>query len=71
MLGALAFVSFNPTGFDSYYTVLPLAIFKYATEADEDFQGVAAASIIVLLCLLFALNLLAILIRDRSRKVHS
>ena len=68
LLGALAYVSSNPTGLDSDYTVLPLAIFKYATEAKLEFRAVGAASIIVLLALLVALNLLAILIRDRSRK---
>ncbi len=68
MLGALAYVSANPKGFTDYYTVLPLAIFKYATEAQEEFQYAAAAAIIVLLVLMMALNFIAILIRDRSRK---
>ncbi len=68
LLGALAYVSSNPTGFDSDYTVLPLAIFKYATEAQLEFRAVGAAAIIVLLVLLVVLNMIAILIRDRSRK---
>ena len=68
LLGALAYVSSNPTGFDSDYTVLPLLIFKYATEAQEEFRAVGAAAIIVLLVLLIGLNLLAIVIRDRTRK---
>jgi len=68
MLGALAYVSSNPSSFSDYYTVLPLAIFKYATEAQEEFQYAAAAAIIVLLMLMLSLNLLAIVIRDRSRK---
>lgn len=68
MLGALAYVSANPKSFTDYYTVLPLAIFKYATEAQEEFQYAAAAAIIVLLVLMMALNFIAILIRDRSRK---
>ena len=68
LLGALAYVSSNPTGFDSDYTVLPLLIFKYATEAQEEFRAVGAAAIIVLLILLVALNLLAIVIRDKTRK---
>ena len=68
MLGALAYVSSNPKGFSDYYTVLPLAIFKYATEAQEEFQYAAAAAIIVLLVLMMMLNFIAILIRDRSRK---
>jgi phosphate transport system permease protein len=68
LLGALAYVSSNPSGFDSDYTVLPLLIFKYATEAQEEFRAVGAAAIIVLLVLLVALNLLAIVIRDKTRK---
>jgi phosphate transport system permease protein len=68
LLGALAYVSSNPTGFDSDYTVLPLLIFKYATEAQEEFRAVGAAAIIVLLVLLVGLNLLAIVIRDKTRK---
>jgi phosphate transport system permease protein len=68
MLGALAYVSTNPNGFNDYYTVIPLVIFKYATEPQEEFRAAAGAAVIVLLLLLFALNFLAILIRDRSRK---
>ncbi len=60
-------MSYNPTGFDSDFTVLPLLIFKWSTEVQEEFRGLAAAAIIVLLLLLFALNLIAIIIRDRSR----
>ena len=67
LLGALAYVSYNPTGFDSDFTVLPLLIFKWSTEVRVEFRALAAAGIIVLLLVLFALNLLAIVIRDRSR----
>ena len=67
LLGALAYVSYNPTGFDSDFTVLPLMIFKWATEVQEEYRGLAAAAIVVLLLLLFALNAVAIVIRDRSR----
>ena len=67
LLGALAYVSYNPTGFDSDFTVLPLLIFKWSTEVQEEFRGLAAAAFIVLLLLLFAMNLVAIIIRDRSR----
>ena len=68
LLGALAYVSSNPTGFASDYTVLPLVILKYTQEAQEEFQAVGAAAIIVLLMLLVALNMIAIIIRDKSRK---
>jgi len=68
LLGALAYVSSNPSGYTSDYTVLPLIIMKYVQEAQEEFRAVGAAAIIVLLLLLVGLNLLAIVIRDRSRK---
>lgn len=68
LLGALAYVSSNPSGFDSDYTVLPLVIMKYTQEAQEEFQAVGAAAIIVLLLLLVSLNMIAIVIRDKSRK---
>jgi phosphate transport system permease protein len=60
-------VSYNPTSFSSDFTVLPLLIFKWSTEVQEEFRGLAAAAIIVLLLLLFTLNFIAIVIRDRSR----
>lgn len=65
LLGALTFVTFNPDGLDSGYTVLPLLIFKYASDAKAEFHVVAAAAIIVLLVLLLALNTTAIVIRNR------
>ena len=68
LLGALTFVTFNPTGLDSGYTVLPLLIFKYASDAKAEFHVVAAAAIIVLLVVLLALNTTAILLRNRFQK---
>lgn len=69
MLGALSYVSTNPAGFADAYTVVPLVIFKYATEPDSGFRAAAGAAVIVLLGLLLILNLLAITIRQRSRTV--
>lgn len=68
LLGALTFVTFNPDGLDSGYTVLPLLIFKYTSDAKAEFHVVAAAGIIVLLVMLLALNLTAILIRNKFQK---
>ena len=67
LLGALAFVTFNPDGLDSDYTILPLIIFRYASDAKEEFHAIAAAASIVLMGILFIMNLTAILIRDRSQ----
>ncbi|MCX7620653.1 MAG: phosphate ABC transporter permease PstA [Acidimicrobiales bacterium] len=68
LLGALTFVTFNPTGLDSGYTVLPLLIFKYASDAKQELHVVAAAAIIVLLVLLLTLNTTAIMLRNHFEK---
>lgn len=68
LLGALAFVTFNPDGLDSSYTVLPLLIFKYSSDAKAEFHAIAAAAIIVLLAMLLILNSAAIVIRNHFQK---
>lgn len=68
LLGALTFVTFNPDGLDSGYTVLPLLIFKYTSDAKAEFHVIAAAGIVVLLVMLLVLNLTAILIRNKFQK---
>lgn len=68
MVGALTFVTFNPEGFDSAYTVMPLQIFRYISEARAEFKPLAAASAVVLLVLLVLMNLTAVLIRNRFRR---
>lgn len=72
LLGALSFVTFNPTGLDSPFTILPLTIFKYASDSREEFQVLASAGALILVAVLFTLNLIAILLRDyatRKRRV--
>lgn len=68
MIGALVFVTFNPESFDSKFTTLPIQIFSYVSQSKKEFEPVAAASIIVLMVLLLALNTAAVLIRNRFQK---
>lgn len=68
MLGALTFISFNPTALDSQYTVLPIQIFSYISNAKQEFRPLAAASIVVLLIILLALNAVAIFLRNKYQK---
>ncbi len=71
LLGALSFVTFNPTGLDDPFTILPLTIFKYASDSREEFQILASAGALILVAVLFTLNLIAILLRDYvTRKRH-
>jgi phosphate transport system permease protein len=70
VVGAAAYVTFNPTGVMSSYTALPVQIYEWARRPQQDFQDLAAAAIIVLLVLLLILNATAIYLRQRfARKV--
>lgn len=69
--GAAAYVTFNPTGLASRYTVLPVQIYEWARRPQQEFQELAAAAIIVLLVLLLLLNAAAIYLRQRfARKLR-
>ena len=68
LVGALTFVTFNPEGFNSPYTVLPLAIFRFISEARLEFRPLAAAASVVLLVILLGMNSFAIFVRNRYEK---
>ncbi|MCD6031079.1 MAG: pstA [Thermomicrobiales bacterium] len=68
VVGAAAYVTFNPTGLTSKYTVLPVQIYEWARRPQQEFQDLAAAAIIVLLLLLLILNATAIYLRQRFAK---
>lgn len=65
LVGAATFTTFNPDGFFSRYTVLPVQIFSYFSRAQDEFLVLAAAGIIVMLVLLLAMNSFAIWLRNR------
>ena len=68
VVGAAAYVTFNPTSLTSRYTVLPVQIYEWARRPQQEFQELAAAAIIVLLVLLVVLNAAAIILRQRFSK---
>jgi phosphate transport system permease protein len=68
VVGAAAYVTFNPTGLMSKYTALPMQIYEWARRPQQEFQDLAAAAIIVLLALLLLLNASAIFLRQRFAK---
>ena len=68
LLGAVTFISFNPTGPFSAYTTLPIQIYNWTRESREEFQVLASATIVLLLVILLAMNAVAILIRNRTQK---
>jgi phosphate transport system permease protein len=69
LIGALSYVAFTPESLMDSFTSLPVQIFNWAGRPQEDFHGLAAAAIIVLIVFLFLLNGLAIMIRSRGQKL--
>jgi phosphate transport system permease protein len=68
LLGALTFITFNPEGLDSQFTVLPIQIFSWISQSQEEFHTLAAAAIVVLLVILIAMNAFAIYLRNRYQR---
>jgi phosphate transport system permease protein len=65
MVGALAFVAFDPTSPLDQFTVMPMQIYNWTSRPQADFHGLAAAAIVVLVVLLLLMNATAILLRNR------
>jgi phosphate transport system permease protein len=68
LLGGLTFITFNPEGLDSAFTVLPIQIFNWISRPQEEFRTLAAAAIVVLLVLLLAMNAAAIFLRNKYQR---
>lgn len=68
LIGALSYVAFTPKNLMDGFTSLPVQVFNWAARPSEDFHGVAAAGIIVLMVFLFIMNSIAIMIRNRSQR---
>ena len=65
IISSLVWVTFVRTSPDSKFTVLPLQIFTWVSQPQEDFRSIAAAGIIVLLLILLGMNAVAIWIRNK------
>jgi phosphate transport system permease protein len=68
LLGGLTFITFNPEGLDSSFTVLPIQIFNWISRPQDEFRVLAAAAIVALLVLLLILNATAILLRNKYQR---
>jgi phosphate transport system permease protein len=67
LVGALTYVSFNPTLLGEF-TALPVQIYQWVARPQEDFRVLAASGIIVLLGILLTLNAFAIWLRNRYER---
>lgn len=65
LLGGLTFITFNPTGVESPFTVLPIQIYGWISQSRAEFVSLASAAIVVLLVILLAMNSVAIWLRNR------
>ena len=67
LIGALTYVAFDPTLMGSF-TALPVQIFNWTKQPQDEFKLLAAAAIVVLLVILLTLNAVAIFLRNRYQK---
>jgi phosphate transport system permease protein len=67
LIGALTYVAFDPTLMGSF-TALPVQIYNWTKQPQDEFKLLAAAAIVVLLAILLTLNALAIILRNRYQK---
>lgn len=67
MIGMVSFISDIPAGFTDAATALPVQIFLWADSPERGFAERSAAGILVLLAFLLAMNLIAIILRNKLR----
>ena len=67
MIGAITFVSFDPTILGPF-SALPVQIYNWTKQPQDEFKLLAAAAIIVLLAILLVMNSFAIWIRNRFER---
>ena len=68
IVGGVTYIAFLPNSVFDAFTTLPIQIFNWAGRPQEDFQGIAAAGIIVLLGVVLLTNSIAITMRNRMEK---
>jgi phosphate transport system permease protein len=66
LVGAATFVTADqPNPFDGGYSAMPVQIFNYALDPQDEFRILAAAGVVVMLVVLLAMNSFAIWLRNR------
>ena len=67
-ISALVYLTFDPTSPFDRFTVLPIQIFAWVNEPRDEYKGLAAAGIIVLLAILLGMNAIAIFLRNKYQR---
>ena len=65
---ALVYITFVPVTPMDRFTVMPIQIFNWVSRPQDDFRGLAAGGIIVLLILLLSMNSIAVILRNKFQK---
>jgi phosphate transport system permease protein len=68
LLGVAVYISFDPNGLMSQFTTMPIQIFNWTSAPQDEFKTLAAATSILLLAILLAMNGIAIYIRNKYAK---
>jgi phosphate transport system permease protein len=65
VIGAGVSLRFNPDGLSSQFTALPIQIFAWTQDPNQEFVARAAGAIVVLMAILLLMNSVAIFLRNR------
>jgi phosphate transport system permease protein len=65
VVGAGVSLRFNPDGLTSQFTALPIQIFAWTQDPNQEFVARAAGAIVVLMAILLLMNSVAIFLRNR------
>jgi phosphate transport system permease protein len=68
MVGVATGVYFDPEGFMSLVSAMPLQIYGLSSRSQEEYQQAASAAIVVLLAMILGMNALAIFIRNKFQR---
>ncbi len=68
IIAGIMFIMNSPRHLMDDFTVMPLQIFNWASRPQDEFHGIAAGGIIILLLILLSFNAIAVLIRHKMQK---
>lgn len=71
VIAGIVYITFIPHHLMDDFTVMPLQIYNWASQPQDEFHFVAAAGIILLMTILLFFNAAAILIRQKTQKQFS
>lgn len=66
VVGAAAYINANPDNPFVKFTALPILVYNWTGDPNDQFRNIAAAAIIVLLIVLLTMNSTAIILRNRA-----